>query len=327
MATTTASVTDSWAIADNALDFLQRAVTEANANPAHHKYAVLDLAVAVETLIKARLIREHWTLVIQPIGKGTTKAKFLAGAAKTVTPGEGLDRLRDVVGLDIPTSRATQMTTLMTLRNQVVHFAPPTGAGAATTMLDKLGTGLSFALWFLDHHFAPDAPDAEAAKIEEVKQEISAELTAIEVLAKQRLDDIKELLDAEERLYQCPYCTHNTLAPRDGAAPECLYCYRAGPGEEVAEEYLGYPGAAGPVETCTACETPALLAGVHPVKDNEANTGDPHDPYAEPHWLCFACSMTAAEQDIINCLICGDATNDGDSQLCGSCYAERFEVF
>lgn len=318
----TAADTDSWALTDSALDFLQRAVTEVTTGSSEYKYAALDLAVAVETLIKARLVREHWTLVVKPIDKKTTKAAFLAGTGRTIGPEEGIERLEKVVGLAIPLRQAAQVAALTGLRNQVVHFAPPTGPGADPAMLDKIGDGLSFALWFLDHHFGSDAPVAEAERIVEVKSSISTELAQIGGLAKKRLADISTKLDAEPRLYWCPNCTQNTLALRAGAEPECLYCYATGVGEAVAEAYVAYSLIShSSVETCTNCGTLALVGGVRPVKDSTAA------PEPAPYWLCFSCSMTAGQADFINCLICGEMTTEVALGMCEMCSSERFEKF
>lgn len=53
-------------LTENGLTFLHRSVTEMRAQPATLRslsFAIVDLAAAVEVLMKARLVREHWTLI------------------------------------------------------------------------------------------------------------------------------------------------------------------------------------------------------------------------------------------------------------------------
>lgn len=55
-------------------------------------FAIVDLAAAVEVLMKARLVREHWTLICSDPDKATA-AQLLAGTAKTVSPEQAVRRL------------------------------------------------------------------------------------------------------------------------------------------------------------------------------------------------------------------------------------------
>ncbi len=75
-------------LTENGLTFLHRSVTEMRAQPATLRslsFAIVDLAAAVEVLMKARLVREHWTLICSEPDKATP-TQMLAGTAKTVTP-------------------------------------------------------------------------------------------------------------------------------------------------------------------------------------------------------------------------------------------------
>jgi hypothetical protein len=64
-------------LTENALAFLHRSVQEMSAQPATLRglsFAVVDLAVAVEVLMKSRLVREHWTLICADPDKATDRA-------------------------------------------------------------------------------------------------------------------------------------------------------------------------------------------------------------------------------------------------------------
>ncbi len=48
-------------LVENALDFLERAIDEFQESP---KYSIIHFSAAVEQFLKARLMAEHWSLVV-----------------------------------------------------------------------------------------------------------------------------------------------------------------------------------------------------------------------------------------------------------------------
>ena len=82
-------------LVENAIDFLKRSHLEFEANDLKH--SVIHFYSAVELLLKARLMSEHWTLVIS--GRNELDAgKFLSGDFNSVTLMEANNRLSKVVG-------------------------------------------------------------------------------------------------------------------------------------------------------------------------------------------------------------------------------------
>ena len=105
----------SWAVVDNGLDFLKRAVSELAADDT--KYATIHLFGAIEVLIKARLIREHWTLACSK-ADGATLSALEAGDVITVDAIPGLKRLQSNVGLAIS---KTHIDNVDAVRNRYFH--------------------------------------------------------------------------------------------------------------------------------------------------------------------------------------------------------------
>jgi hypothetical protein len=62
-------------LARNAFDFLEREIVEFDQAS---KYSVIHLYAAVEMLLKARLMREHWSLIVSKPEQANL-AKFMAG--------------------------------------------------------------------------------------------------------------------------------------------------------------------------------------------------------------------------------------------------------
>lgn len=106
------------ALADNAFDFLTRAIKELEDGP---KYSVIHFCAAVEMLLKARLMQEHWSLIIiRP--ESAHRDKFLAGDFASVTMEEAMDRLRDIAGEDVGAAARESFESLATHRNKMLHF-------------------------------------------------------------------------------------------------------------------------------------------------------------------------------------------------------------
>src|SRR5580692_9295677 len=77
----------------NALDFLTRSANDLKTSP---KSSVINFYSAVELFVKARLLHEHWTLIVgsrQPADYD----KFLVGDFVSVTLDEAADRLDKAV--------------------------------------------------------------------------------------------------------------------------------------------------------------------------------------------------------------------------------------
>ncbi len=104
----------------SAFDFFEQAVRQHNNSP---KYAILHLAASVELFLKARLMREHWTLIVSP-KKVPTFDQLRAGDFVSVTLSEAIDRLNGVLPSAEAVSKdaATEFEAVARERNKIAHF-------------------------------------------------------------------------------------------------------------------------------------------------------------------------------------------------------------
>ncbi len=102
----------------NAFDFLARGIAEFDESP---KYSVIHFCAAVEMLLKARLMREHWSLIVSKPEQANL-AKFMAGDFVSVTLEDARARLRDVASEDIGDDAYASFRALANHRNKMVHF-------------------------------------------------------------------------------------------------------------------------------------------------------------------------------------------------------------
>jgi hypothetical protein len=83
---------------ENALDFLNRAIEEFKTHP---KYSIIHFYAAAELFLKARLLHEHWSLVVL---KDPDRQKFEAGDFLSVPFAVACERLHKVAQSAVPGS-------------------------------------------------------------------------------------------------------------------------------------------------------------------------------------------------------------------------------
>lgn len=110
-------------LVESAFDFFERAIKEYESSP---KYAVLHLAASVELFLKARLMAEHWALIIAR-NRAPQFASFLKGDFLSVDPSEAVARLNGVLPASCHVSKEAEceFKSLMRERNKIAHFFHP----------------------------------------------------------------------------------------------------------------------------------------------------------------------------------------------------------
>lgn len=106
------------ALTRNAFDFLERGIDEFDTAP---KYSVIHFCAAVEMLLKARLMKEHWSLVVSKPEQANL-SKFMDGDFSSVTMDEARARIRDIAGEEIADDAFNSFRTLAKHRNKMIHF-------------------------------------------------------------------------------------------------------------------------------------------------------------------------------------------------------------
>lgn len=105
-------------MADSAFDFLDQARADLDKKP---KYAVIHFATAIELILKARLLKEHWSLVVSMSGDADRNA-FQNGTAKTVTVDQAVRRLEHIAAQPLPPGAGDAFKTIGAHRNRMIHF-------------------------------------------------------------------------------------------------------------------------------------------------------------------------------------------------------------
>jgi hypothetical protein len=107
--------------AEHGLDLLLRAATQLTEDP---KLSIVAFAAGVEIVLKARLVREHWSLIVEHIDQ-TSFQDFQLGNFRSISPEKTIGRLRKVCDEVITRDAEEALLAVARHRNKIVHFYHP----------------------------------------------------------------------------------------------------------------------------------------------------------------------------------------------------------
>src|SRR5437867_1497094 len=130
----------------NAIDFLERAIAEIEERP---KYSIINFFSAVELIFKARLMTEHWSLVIAKPENANLR-KFKEGDFQSVNLDQTVARLKNISGENFTDHELRTFETLRKHRNKLVHFFHPASVeNPDAVTLEVAVVELCRGWWFL----------------------------------------------------------------------------------------------------------------------------------------------------------------------------------
>ncbi len=297
----------------NAFDFLERAIEEFDQAP---KYSVIHFCAAVEMLLKARLMKEHWSLILSKPDQANL-AKFMAGDFISVTLEDARARIRDVAGEDIGNDAYNSFHALANHRNKMVHFFHD-GLENDEKAKEQI-VAEHCRSWFhlhrllnrwkdYFHDFAAEIAHADramkgyrqylTAKFKALKPELDAKRKAGKTLRACSACGFKatvyEDLKNQIPLVRCLVCGHSEVQ----VALECPYC-----GESIVVANEGYA-------TCGYCREaikPEHLVNI-----------------LTDHATAYSAAMDGDDSwDLANCSNCEGyhtVVRRGDNYFCTSCF-------
>lgn len=276
----------------NGMDYLLSSVThltEGDTPPGERdlKYAVLHLHAATEVLLKARLVREHWSLVFKDPSKATRK-NFDAGSFSSATLEGTISRLRDIAGIDIGEANRGAITKLSETRNAFTHYGHSGMAYAVESQAIKV---LNFLVDFIDQYlYDPTSSSQFGNEYRETMHRIQERLGRIDKLVTDRMRAVSaEIEGQKDQTVQCPACRQYAVVV--GPEPRCRFCNAKWDAPELLA-VLYVVGVLGPdngqLARCGVCDEDALERVPEDVTSlvlGAATAADPHTDIG----LCFRC--------------------------------------
>ncbi|MGA5127688.1 hypothetical protein ACPCAG_30855 [Streptomyces pseudogriseolus] len=224
----------------------------------HLKYGVLHLHAAVEVLLKARLVREHWSLVFKDL-RNAKRSAYESGDFESCNVTAALDRLTNIVGVPITDKDRRAIAALAKTRNALMHFGHKANAYVVETDSAEV---LSFLIDFVPRQLQPNL-SSEAMEVARAMDAVRRRLRDIEAFVKTREQDLKAELDqVAASTVHCPSCRRIALVV--GTDPVgCRFCLRsfATPTDAAVaywQEVLNEDEGAG-LQECGACSQESVM--------------------------------------------------------------------
>lgn len=101
---------------DNGFDFLEKAIDQFQKEP---KFSVINFCIATELFLKARLMKEHWSLVVSA---NPDINAFKKGDFKSINFKDLMPKIEAITGEKFENEVKTCFHGLATHRNKMVHF-------------------------------------------------------------------------------------------------------------------------------------------------------------------------------------------------------------
>lgn len=108
-------------VVSNAIDFMTKSINELKEHP---KSSVIDFYSSIELFFKARLLKEHWTLIVKKPEDADIVA-FLKGDFQSVGINDAILRLKKIAKQNFSKEEIKCFDELRNHRNKLVHFFNP----------------------------------------------------------------------------------------------------------------------------------------------------------------------------------------------------------
>lgn len=311
---------------ESAFDFLNQSRDALEKKP---KYAVIHFATAIELILKARLMREHWSLLIAKEKlDSVSRSEFQRGEAKTVAVEQLFSRLENIAAAPIPAGAVKAFKDIAAHRNRMVHFFHEAASDAAeekerAKVTAELLTGWFYLLRLVQgwkEHFAEFNPQMFTieAKMRTMRSYLKVSYDAL----KPQIDEIKG--DGTE-FRGCPNCGYESarVEPVDDAIANtsCLVCslndtqVKMPCPQDDCSGTLNLTGWNTCNEPCDACGEQADTAQVAQFLDDNPEEYPDHTPKN-----CANCQGSATVVEHSSIFICTVCLCHGDDlPLCEWC--------
>ena len=191
---------------ENGIDFLHKSIEELDEHP---KFSMINFHAAMELFLKARLMVEHWSLVVSQ-RENLNFDKFISGDSRSVSLTTAAERLDLVVKSGLKPDELDAFHEIANHRNRMVHFFHP--ISSAEEKLEETQTVVRQQLkawWFLHRILTVRWKDVFGKWADEFSQidiELKKMHTYLEIVyAKYKLE-IDEKIKNGEIVEKCPSC-------------------------------------------------------------------------------------------------------------------------
>jgi hypothetical protein len=193
-------------LVENALDFLSKAISELSEQP---KYSVIHFHAAMELFLKARLMYEHWSLVVAK-GQDPDWDKFITGDFQSISLDEAANRLTKIVRSGLPGAAMQSFKAIAQHRNKAVHFFHEAHSVAESDELKRNIVRQQLKAWYFLHQLLREQWKKEFSKwnreITWIDEKLREQHEFLQVVFDNLEAEIKDLKQKGFLIACCPSC-------------------------------------------------------------------------------------------------------------------------
>lgn len=322
-------------VVENALDFLGRSLEDFQTRP---KYSVIHFHAGVELLLKARLMAEHWSLVVSKRQDPDWK-RFESGDFISVSLDEAADRLEKIARSALTKQELESFRALARHRNRMVHFFHDVADKKVSEELLRDIAREQLVAWYLLHRLLTerwtDVFSAWKKRFAEFDKSLREHDQYLQVTFEHLKPEIEKRAKESSPFFDCPSCGFGSLEVSKAIGnlfeEACLVCGYSATGATVTcpdcDEVIIFVGDGfGQCEGCGKKFEPKDLAevldqGLRGTKDYFESGMPAHCVNCEGYetvvshggmYVCASCLKICEEGDVGQCEYCG-ALNAGGS--------------
>jgi len=315
-------------MAESGFEFLERAIDEFSSSA---KFSTIHFATAIEIFLKAKLMCEHWSLLLDKPDQAD-KAAFFKGDAKTITPDQAIDRLKRIASVNVHQAYRDTFDRIAKHRNKMVHFVH---AGTSEDVDPTIRHAIAEEQcggWLALRTLLSEWPEFESygTQIWQISRKMEGHKAYLKKAYEARRPELKAHTDAGGRVIKCPSCHFKSVKVGEptGAIAEanCLVCRFFNGSEfciDCSNEDCGKPirftSYECPPPKCPKCKTAISKEEIGEILDtSEPLSKDTYVDHVDIN--CPECSgyhTVVPHHDIYVCTECFHT--DETMEVCGWC--------
>lgn len=317
-------------LVESAFEFLNKALDEFEESP---KFSTVNFAVAVELFLKSRLMREHWSLLIEKTDSAD-RNQFFQGSSKTINPDTAVQRLAKIAGDPVPEDARKAFQAIAKHRNRMVHFVH--GGFKRETQKDQAELEQVVAeqchAWrqlqvLLEKNWASFFEDFKT-DIASIEQKMQRHREYLKAKFDSKSKEIEEHQKSYGSVRFCRSCGFDSVLVSliDGAisSASCVVCWFSGSVVSLecatykCHQKIEFDSFEGPPEHCLSCSAPIAAWVPEALNTGEAITKDNYFDHVDMSCaFCGGYHSVVEHFDGFTCTKCFEYSTT--MEICGWC--------
>lgn len=300
-------------ITENAFEFLEKSLDEFEESP---KFSIIHFASAIELFMKARLLLEHWSLLVEKVDSAKIDELF-SGKLKTVNPDTARNRLKHIARDPVPPDAENIFKKIAEHRNRAIHFVYHNDQAVTEleNIVEQQCIGWRHLQGLFERNWKRYFRDF-ADQINSIESRMQRHQAYLKAKYTSKINDIYAHTKNGSEVINCRFCGYDSMLVTDieGAisSASCIVCSTVDtiitlecPDDDCHQKIV-FNSYLGPPESCPSCKGPVgdwvhegLDTGEFVTSDNMYDQIDINCPYClsgyhsvvehYDHYICTSC--------------------------------------